>query len=73
MSPRRAESDSSAVPRAALSAPPAAASLLCLTEVSKMYRTDRLETLALNDITLEVRSGEFIAIMGPSGSGKSTC
>ena len=72
MSPRRAESDSSAVPRPALSAPPAAASLLCLTEVSKMYRTDRLETLALNDITLEVRSGEFIAIMGPSGSGKST-
>ena len=43
-----------------------------LENVGKVYRTDRIETVALSDINLTVRNGEFISIMGPSGSGKST-
>jgi|SRR5690606_9320979 len=38
----------------------------------KVYATDEVETTALNNVSLEIRSGEFIAIMGPSGCGKST-
>lgn len=40
--------------------------------VSKVYRTDSVETLALNNINLHVKKGEFVSIMGPSGCGKST-
>jgi len=40
--------------------------------VSKVYRTAEVETTALNNINLEIRTGEFAAIMGPSGCGKST-
>ena len=40
--------------------------------VEKLYRTTRIETVALSHINLEVARGEFISIMGPSGSGKST-
>lgn len=43
-----------------------------LENVGKVYRTERIETVALSDINLTVRSGEFISVMGPSGSGKST-
>jgi putative ABC transport system ATP-binding protein len=46
--------------------------MLQLTNIEKVYRTDTLETVALADINLHVRKGEFISIMGPSGSGKST-
>jgi putative ABC transport system ATP-binding protein len=56
-------------PRPAASAP---AAMIQLHAVEKVYRTDRLETVALADIHLEVGDGEFIAIMGPSGCGKST-
>jgi putative ABC transport system ATP-binding protein len=43
-----------------------------LDQVEKVYRTDRIETIALSRITLEVAQGEFVSIMGPSGCGKST-
>ena len=46
--------------------------MIRLTNVEKVYRTDRLETVALANINLEVEPGSFISIMGPSGSGKST-
>jgi putative ABC transport system ATP-binding protein len=38
----------------------------------KMFRTDEVETTALNNVNLEINEGEFVAIMGPSGCGKST-
>lgn len=38
----------------------------------KSFRTDAVETVALNDVSLQVRQGEFVSIMGPSGCGKST-
>ena len=46
--------------------------MLQLQNLSKYYRTDEVETVALNAINLEIQSGEFVAIMGPSGCGKST-
>jgi putative ABC transport system ATP-binding protein len=46
--------------------------MIRLTQVSKTYRTDKVETLALKDIDLTVERGEFVALMGPSGCGKST-
>jgi len=57
---------------AASTASPAASPAFRLESVEKVYRTDRIETVALSDINLEVRPGEFISVMGPSGSGKST-
>jgi putative ABC transport system ATP-binding protein len=46
--------------------------MIHLDQVSKMYRTDRIETTALDNINLAVEKGEFVSIMGPSGCGKST-
>ena len=40
--------------------------------LTKIYRTDEVETTALNKVNFEVKEGEFVAIMGPSGCGKST-
>lgn len=46
--------------------------MIHLQQVSKLYRTDRVETTALDNINLDIEKGEFISIMGPSGCGKST-
>lgn len=46
--------------------------MIRLQNIEKVYRTDTVETLALNNISLEVAKGEFLSIMGPSGCGKST-
>ncbi len=46
--------------------------MIKLENVSKTYQTDKVETLALKDIDLDVREGEFVCLMGPSGCGKST-
>ena len=43
-----------------------------LKGINKIYRTDEIETQALENVNLEVQEGEFLSIMGPSGCGKST-
>ena len=47
-------------------------SMIKLTNLTKIYRTDEVETLALEDVNMEVEKGEFLSVMGPSGCGKST-
>ena len=46
--------------------------MLKLHNMYKVYRTDEVETVALNGVNLEIDQGDFVAIMGPSGCGKST-
>jgi putative ABC transport system ATP-binding protein len=46
--------------------------MIRLKDIEKVYRTDKIETVALSNINLDVQEGSFISIMGPSGSGKST-
>jgi len=50
----------------------ASVSLIRLEELNKVYRSDSVETTALNSINFDVKRGEFVAVMGPSGCGKST-
>lgn len=47
-------------------------SVIKLENVSKVYRTEDVETIALENVNIEVEKGEFVSIMGPSGCGKST-
>ena len=46
--------------------------MIRLQNLSKIYRTDEVETTALDAVNIEIKSGEFVTIMGPSGCGKST-
>ncbi|MEO6219575.1 MAG: ABC transporter ATP-binding protein [Ginsengibacter sp.] len=46
--------------------------MIRLENIEKVYRTDTVETLALNSISLDIAKGEFLSVMGPSGCGKST-
>jgi putative ABC transport system ATP-binding protein len=46
--------------------------MIKISELEKIYRTEEVETVALNKLSIEVRAGEFVAVMGPSGCGKST-
>src|SRR5580692_1563563 len=46
--------------------------MISLQNIQKVYRTDTIETLALNSINLNIKKGEFLSVMGPSGCGKST-
>jgi len=46
--------------------------MLKMTHLSKVYRTEVVETYALRDFNIDVKEGEFVAVMGPSGSGKTT-
>lgn len=46
--------------------------MIHLEGIEKVYRTAKIETLALSNVNLQVREGEFISVMGPSGCGKST-
>ncbi len=46
--------------------------MIKLEDLSKLYRTDEVETVALNAVNIDIEAGEFVAVMGPSGCGKST-
>lgn len=46
--------------------------MIKLTNLEKIYRTKEIETVALENVNLDIRQGEFLSIMGPSGCGKST-
>jgi putative ABC transport system ATP-binding protein len=46
--------------------------MIKLTNIEKVYRTSTIETLALNNINIDISKGDFVSVMGPSGCGKST-
>ena len=46
--------------------------MITVTDLCKVFRTEEIETTALNQVSFEINDGEFVAIMGPSGCGKST-
>src|SRR5438270_3732560 len=46
--------------------------IIQVSKLSKIYKTEAMETIALDSVSFTIQKGEFVAIMGPSGSGKST-
>src|SRR5688500_15363821 len=46
--------------------------MINISNLEKIYRTEEVETVALNKLSFEIKEGEFVAVMGPSGCGKST-
>ena len=46
--------------------------MITVNNLSKVFRTEEIETTALNSVSFTINQGEFVAIMGPSGCGKST-
>src|SRR6202790_1482307 len=46
--------------------------MILIHDLEKIYRTEEVETIALNKLSFQVNEGEFVAVMGPSGCGKST-
>ena len=46
--------------------------MITVKDLSKVFRTEEIETTALNKVSFNINDGEFVAVMGPSGCGKST-